>query len=61
MPSWLFMPLPAHGTLSDLAAGNYHALLTGVSITDDRDRLIDFTQPYILPNSAIFVTLTNAD
>ena len=49
------------GMISDLAAGDYDVILTGVSITDDRDRLIDFTQPYIRPSPAVFVALANAD
>ena len=49
------------GMISDLAAGDYNVILTGMSITDDRDRLIDFTQPYIRPNPAVFVALVNAD
>ena len=49
------------GMISDLAAGDYDAIITGMSITDERDRIIDFTKPYVLPTPSVFVGLSGTD
>ena len=48
------------GMIADLAGGKYDALITGVSITSERDAVIDFTQPYLPPGAAVFVARSGA-
>ena len=43
-----------------LVAGNYHTILAGMSITDERDEVIDFTQPYIPPSPSVYVAQAGA-
>ena len=43
-----------------LVAGNYDTILAGMSITDERDEVIDFTQPYIPPSPSVYVAKTGA-
>ena len=47
-------------TIPNLVVGDYDAVLTGMSITDERDELIDFTQPYLPPSPSVYVALTGA-
>ena len=37
--------------------GKYATILAGMSITDERDEVIDFTQPYIPPSRSVYVAL----
>ena len=46
--------------IANLAAGDYDALITGVTITAERDELIDFTQPYLPPSRSVYVALVGA-
>ncbi len=46
--------------IPNLVAGNYDTILAGMSITDERDEVIDFTQPYIPPNPSVYVALAGA-
>ena len=47
-------------TIPNLVDGDFDAVLTGMSITDERDALIDFTQPYIPPSPSVYVALAGA-
>ena len=46
--------------IPNLEAGNYDTILAGMSITDERDEIIDFTQPYIPPSPSVYVALAGA-
>jgi len=46
--------------IANLAAGEYDALITGVTITAERDELIDFTRPYLPPSRSVYVALAGA-
>ena len=41
--------------IPNLQAGNYDAIMAGMSITAEREESIDFTSPYYLPQPARFV------
>ncbi|MEM7722140.1 MAG: transporter substrate-binding domain-containing protein [Pseudomonadota bacterium] len=41
--------------IPNLTSGNYDTIIAGMSITDERDEVIDFTQAYIPPASSFFV------
>ena len=41
--------------IPNLTSGNYDTIIAGMSITDERDEVIDFTQPYIPPASSLFL------
>ena len=48
--------------IPNLVSGNYDTIIAGMSITDERDEVIDFTQNYIPPASSAFVAAsTDAD
>ena len=47
--------------IPSLVAGNYDTILAGMSITDERDEVIDFTQPYIPPSPSVYVARAGAD
>jgi polar amino acid transport system substrate-binding protein len=36
-------------------SGNYDTIIAGMSITDERDEVIDFTQPYVPPAASLFM------
>ena len=38
--------------IPNLVSGNYDTIMAGMSITDERDQVIDFTQNYIPPASS---------
>jgi polar amino acid transport system substrate-binding protein len=42
--------------IPNLLAGNYDAIMAGMSITDERLQTIDFSQNYMLPDPSKFVT-----
>lgn len=44
--------------IANLIAGQYDTIIAGMSITDDREKLIDFTQNYIPPAESAYVALT---
>ena len=46
--------------IPNLVEGNYDTILAGMSITDERDEVIDFTQPYIPPSASVYVALAGA-
>ncbi|SFC48966.1 transporter substrate-binding domain-containing protein [Tropicimonas isoalkanivorans] len=41
--------------IPNLTSGNYDTIIAGMSITDERDQVIDFTQPYFPPDPSIYV------
>ena len=41
--------------IPNLVSGNYDTIIAGMSITDERDKVIDFTQPYIPPAASAYV------
>ena len=43
--------------IPNLTSGNYDTIIAGMSITDERDEVIDFTQNYIPPAVSLFVGL----
>ena len=46
--------------IPNLVAGDYDTILAGMSITDERDEIIDFTQPYIPPSPSVYVARAGA-
>ncbi len=46
--------------IPNLVAGDYDTILAGMSITDERDEVIDFTQPYIPPSPSVYVARAGA-
>jgi len=43
--------------IPNLVSGNYDTIIAGMSITDERDEVIDFTQAYFPPDPSAYVTL----
>ena len=43
--------------IPNLVSGNYDTIIAGMSITDERDEVIDFTQAYTPPDPSAFVAL----
>ncbi|TDL76288.1 transporter substrate-binding domain-containing protein [Palleronia sediminis] len=43
--------------IPNLVSGNYDAIIAGMSITDERDAVIDFTQPYTRPDPSAFAAM----
>ena len=46
--------------IPNLVAGDYDTILAGMSITDERDEVIDFTQPYFPPGQSVYLALVGA-
>ena len=44
--------------IPNLVSGNYDAIIAGMSITDERDEVIDFTQNYTPPDPSAFVAMS---
>lgn len=44
--------------IPNLVSGNYDAIIAGMSITDERDEVIDFTQNYTPPDPSAFVAIS---
>ncbi|WP_435258386.1 transporter substrate-binding domain-containing protein [Thioclava sp. FR2] len=44
--------------IPNLQSGNYDTIIAGMSITDEREKVIDFTQNYIPPASSAYMALT---
>ena len=42
----------------NLVSGNYDAIMAGMSITDEREEVIDFSQPYTQPDPSAYVALS---
>jgi polar amino acid transport system substrate-binding protein len=45
------------GIIPNLQSGNYDTIIAGMSITAERDQVIDFTQNYIPPASSAYMAL----
>ncbi|OWU84411.1 amino acid ABC transporter [Oceanicola sp. 22II-s10i] len=43
--------------IPNLVSGNYDVIIAGMSITDERDQVIDFTQNYFPPASSAYVAM----
>ncbi|GAB5449150.1 transporter substrate-binding domain-containing protein [Gymnodinialimonas sp.] len=41
--------------IPNLTSGNYDTIIAGMSITDERDEVIDFTQAYYPPSASLFM------
>ncbi len=46
--------------IPNLVSGNYDTIIAGMSITDERDQVIDFTQEYFPPDPSVYVALAGA-
>lgn len=46
--------------IPNLTGGNYDAILAGMSITEERQQVISFTQNYLQPEPSSYVALTGA-
>ncbi|MDH5529085.1 MAG: transporter substrate-binding domain-containing protein [Paracoccaceae bacterium] len=46
------------GIIPNLVSGNYDTIIAGMSITAERDEVIDFTQDYIPPAASAYVALS---
>ena len=44
--------------IPNLVSGNYDVIIAGMSITDERDKVIDFTQEYIPVEASLYVGLS---
>ena len=44
--------------IPNLVSGNYDTIMAGMSITDERDEVIDFTQNYIPPAASAYAALS---
>lgn len=47
--------------IPNLVSGNYDTIIAGMSITDDRDEVIDFTQAYIPPSPSAYMAPAGTD
>ncbi len=45
--------------IPNLTSGNYDTIIAGMSITPEREEIVDFTQNYIPPASSLFVALSD--
>ena len=48
------------GMIPDLLAEEFDAIIAGMSITDERDATIDFTEPYYPPTPSVYLALSSA-
>lgn len=46
--------------IPNLVSGNYDTIIAGMSITDERDEVIDFTDPYTQPDPSAYMMLDGA-
>ncbi len=44
--------------IPNLVSGNYDVIIAGMSITEERDKVIDFTQNYFPPAASAYVALS---
>ena len=44
--------------IPNLVSGNYDTIIAGMSITDERDEVIDFTDPYTQPDQSAYMALS---
>ena len=46
--------------IPNLVDGEYDTIMAGMSITEERDEIIDFTQPYVPPIPSVYIALAGA-
>ena len=46
--------------IPNLVDGQYDTILAGMSITEERDEVIDFTQPYFPPSASVYLAVAGA-
>ena len=46
--------------IPNLVSGNYDTIIAGMSITDERDEVIDFTQNYTQPDPSAYLAMSDA-
>ena len=46
--------------IPNLVSGNYDTIIAGMSITEERDKVIDFTQNYMLPRPSAYVAASDS-
>lgn len=46
--------------IPNLVSGNYDTIIAGMSITDERDEVIDFTQNYTQPDPSAYLALSDS-
>ncbi|GAA3870228.1 transporter substrate-binding domain-containing protein [Celeribacter arenosi] len=46
--------------IPNLVSGNYDTIIAGMSITDERDEVIDFTQDYYPPTASAYAAMTDS-
>ena len=46
--------------IPNLVSGNYDTIIAGMSITEERDKVIDFTDPYYPPDPSVYMALAGA-
>lgn len=47
--------------IPNLVSGNYDTIIAGMSITDERDEVIDFTNAYTPPDPSAYLALSDVD
>ncbi len=47
--------------IPNLVSGNYDVIIAGMSITDERDEVIDFSDPYTQPDPSAFLAMGDVD
>ncbi len=47
--------------IPNLVSGNYDTIIAGMSITEERDQVIDFTEEYFPADPSAYVSLSSAD
>jgi polar amino acid transport system substrate-binding protein len=47
------------GIFAALAAGEFDMVVSGVSITEERDKIVDFSEPYLVVSQAILVRVAD--
>ncbi|WIV49938.1 transporter substrate-binding domain-containing protein [Marivivens sp. LCG002] len=45
--------------IPNLVSGNYDVIIAGMSITEERDQVIDFSDPYTQPDPSAFVAMSD--
>jgi polar amino acid transport system substrate-binding protein len=47
--------------IPNLVSGNYDVIIAGMSITDERDEVIDFSDPYTQPDPSAYLAMSEID
>ncbi len=47
--------------IPNLVSGNYDAIIAGMSVTDERDEVIDFTTNYTQPDPSVYLAMDGMD